>query len=103
MQCSRRRFIVFAASLASTVILIDQAQADAPVLAETDPTAQSLGYRTDAANVDKAKYPQYRAGQTCANCGLFQGKPGDANGPCPIFAGKLVNAKGWCSAYVKKA
>ena len=72
-------------------------------LDENDPTAQSLGYKHDASKVDKAKYPKYAAGQNCASCQLFQGKPGDAWGPCPIFGGKNVNAKGWCSAYVKKA
>ncbi|HYA20911.1 MAG TPA: high-potential iron-sulfur protein [Burkholderiales bacterium] len=70
---------------------------------ESDPTAQSLGYKHDASKVDKAKFPKYAAGQSCSNCQLYQGKPGDAWGPCPIFGGKNVNAKGWCSAYVKKA
>jgi hypothetical protein len=103
MLCSRRRFIIVAASLASTSIFVDDAQADAPVLSESDPTAQSLGYKANAEQVDKAKFPKYQAGQACATCQLFQGKPGDATGPCPIFGGKQVNAKGWCSAYVKKA
>ena len=70
---------------------------------EKDATAQSLGYKHDAAKVDKAKFPKYAAGQNCANCQLYQAKPGDAWGPCPIFAGKNVKAKGWCSAYIKKA
>jgi len=74
--------------------------------AELDPKdaqATALGYVTDASNADKAKFPKYAAGQTCANCQLYQGKPGDATGPCPLFAGKTVAAKGWCSAYAKKA
>jgi hypothetical protein len=103
MHCSRRRFIIVAASLASTSIFVDEAQADAPMVSESDPTAQSLGYKADASQVDKAKFAKYQAGQACANCQLYQGKPGDASGPCPIFAGKQVSAKGWCSAYVKKA
>lgn len=103
MQPSRRHFMIFAASLASTAILSNEARADAPMLSENDPTAQSLGYKPDATQVDKAKYPKYQAGQACANCQLYQGKPGDAAGPCPIFGGKQVSAKGWCSAYVKKA
>ncbi|MBK5051615.1 high-potential iron-sulfur protein [Paraburkholderia domus] len=53
-------------------------------------------------NEDKTRYPKYQTGQVCANCQLYQGKPGSANGPCPIYDGKLVNAKGWCSAYLKK-
>jgi hypothetical protein len=103
MHCSRRRFIIVAASLASTSVFVNEAQADAPMVSESDPTAQSLGYKADAAQVDKAKFAKYQAGQACANCQLYQGKPGDASGPCPIFGGKQVGAKGWCSAYVKKA
>ena len=68
-----------------------------------DPQAAALGYVTDATKADKAKYPQYAAGQTCANCQLYQGKATDATGGCPLFAGKTVAAKGWCSAWAKKA
>ena len=74
-----------------------------PQLDEKDPTAQSLGYKHDATKVDKAKFKQYAAGQTCASCQLFQGKPTDAWAPCTIFPGKQVAGKGWCSAWVKKA
>lgn len=103
MQASRRHFMIIAVSLASTAMLSDESWADAPVLSESDSTAQALGYKTDASHVDKSKYPKYETGQVCTNCQLYQGKPGSANGPCPIYGGKLVNAKGWCSAYVKKA
>ena len=74
-----------------------------PQLDEKEPTAQALGYIHDATKVDKAKFKQYAAGQTCANCQLYQGKPADAWAPCPILPGKLVAGKGWCSAWVKKA
>ena len=74
-----------------------------PQLDEKDPTAQSLGYKHDATKADKAKFKQYAAGQTCANCQLFQGKPADAWAPCTIFPGKQVAGKGWCSAWSKKA
>ena len=70
---------------------------------ENGATAKSLGYKNDATKVDKAKFPKYTAGQDCANCQLFQGKPGEEWGPCPIFGGQLVHSKGWCSAYIKKA
>ncbi|MFM0167427.1 high-potential iron-sulfur protein [Paraburkholderia sediminicola] len=103
MQSSRRHFMILAASLASSVVLSGNASAETPAVSESDPTAQSLGYKADAAHVDKAKYAKYQPGQACATCQLYQGKPGDASGPCPIFAGKQVSAKGWCSAYVKKA
>ena len=103
MPFSRRRFMILAASVASTTVLPTESRADAPVLAENDPTAQTLGYKTDAAKVDKTKFPRYQTGQTCANCQLYQGKPGSGMGPCPIYGGKLVDAKGWCNSYAKKA
>lgn len=98
---SRRQFIelVPAAGLA---LLASNANAAAPMLSEKDPAAVPLGYVTDAAHVNKAKFKTYAAGQTCANCALYQGKPGEAAGPCPLFAGKAVAAKGWCSAHAKK-
>jgi hypothetical protein len=95
--------MILSASVASTAALPIGARADAPTLAENDPTAQALGYKMDASKVDKAKFPRYQTGQTCANCQLYQGKPGSAEGPCPTYGGKLVNAKGWCNSYVKKA
>jgi hypothetical protein len=69
---------------------------------EKGPQASALGYVADATKADKAKYKQYAAGQACANCALYQGKPADAAATCPLFAGKQVAAKGWCSAYAKK-
>ena len=82
---------------------IDDAAAQGAQLDEKDAQAQSLGYKHDATKVDKAKFPKYQAGQICANCTLYQGKPTDAWAGCPIFPGKQVAGKGWCSAYVKKA
>lgn len=102
MSASRRRFILFAASLTSSVVLPEVSRAAPLEVSEADATAQTVGYRSDATQVDPAKYPKYRPGQACANCQLYQGKPGGVSGPCPIFAGKLVAANGWCSAYVKR-
>ena len=102
----RRNFLKFGSLAVASIAIASRAgkaAAQAAPLDEKDPTAQSLGYKADATKVDKVKFPKYAAGQTCANCQLYQGKPGDATGGCPIFSGKLVNAKGWCSAYVKKA
>ena len=70
---------------------------------EKDAIAVSLGYVADASRVDKAKYPNYAAGQACSSCSLFQAAAGAEVGGCPLFAGKQVNAKGWCSAFAKKA
>ncbi len=102
MLASRRQFMMIAASLVSTCMLSNKSWADTPVLSESDSTAQALGYKTDASQVDKTKYPKYQTGQVCENCQLYQGKPGSVNGPCPIYGGKRVDVTGWCSAYVKK-
>ena len=77
--------------------------ADLPMVDEKDPQAAALGYVADATKADKAKFKTYAAGQNCASCQLYQGKPGAPSGPCPLFAGKQVAAKGWCSAWAKKA
>lgn len=103
MKSSRRTFLITSIGVASSLALSRQAFADAPKMSESDPTAVALGYKNDAAQVDKAKYAKYAAGQQCNNCQFFQGKPADAWAPCPMFGGKQVSGKGWCSAYTKKA
>jgi hypothetical protein len=98
---TRRKFIQIVPVAGATMMWGSTAFAQAN-LDENDPQAKALGYAADAAKVDKAKQPKFAAGQNCANCQLFQGKPTDAAGVCPLFAGKQVAAKGWCSAWVKK-
>jgi hypothetical protein len=101
---SRRQFIqiIPVAGLAAAVAS-RPAWAQANMLDEKSPQAAALGYVADATKADKAKFKQYAAGQNCANCALYQGKPTDAAGGCPLFAGKQVAGKGWCSAWAKKA
>ncbi len=101
MKNSRRQFMILSAAGACTLAMNGKVQAQAMV-ADTDPQAVALGYKSDATKADKAKYPKYAAGQACNNCALYQGAAGSASGPCPLFAGKQVSAKGWCSAYAKK-
>ena len=96
---ARRRVLTLLAASAAAVVALPAA-ADLPPLPETDPTAQALGYKADAAQVDAAKYPQHTAQQSCANCKFFQGT--GANGPCQLFPGKSVSAKGWCAGYAAK-
>ena len=52
---------------------------------EKDPQAVALGYVADASRVDAKKYPKYAAGQNCANCALYQGKPGRQGRPLPAL------------------
>ena len=103
MKTSRRSFLIAGAGLASSVALGGRALAGPAKLEESDPVAIGLGYRHDAALIDKAAQPKYSPGEHCGNCQLFQGQAGEQWGPCPIFAGKLVATAGWCSAYAKKA
>ncbi|MDR8861990.1 High-potential iron-sulfur protein [Burkholderia multivorans] len=101
MKTSRRSFLISSVGVVSALALSREALADAPMLSESDPTAQALGYKADATKVDKAKYPKYAASQDCAACMLYQGKKGSTSGPCAAFGGKQVAAKGWCSAFSK--
>jgi len=102
---SRRGFGRLCAGLAVAALATETRSAraaDLPPVEESAAQAQALGYRHDAAQVDRAKFANYVEGSTCANCQLFQGAAADW-GPCAIFPGVAVAAKGWCSAYVKKA
>jgi hypothetical protein len=104
MSLSRRAFVengvlVIAAVGVSSVALA----VSAPMLSESDPTAAALGYKANASAVDKAKFPQYAAGQSCSNCALYKGTAGASSGPCTIYAGKSVSSAGWCASYAKKA
>ncbi len=102
-MADRREFIRKTSLGAAAALFVGRVwAADVPMLKETDPQAQGLGYKANAAEVDKVKFARYAAGQKCANCSLFQGKAGDAAGVCPLYAGKQVSANGWCSAYNKK-
>jgi hypothetical protein len=103
MSLSRRAFIENGAILIAAAGVATAAWADsAPMVSESDPTAVALGYKANASTVDKAKFSQYAAGQSCSNCALYQGAAGSSSGPCPIFPGKAVSSKGWCSSYAKK-
>jgi len=73
-----------------------------PMLDEGDPVAAALGYVTDSARADTAKFPNFVAGSQCGNCNLYSGVAGDNAGPCSLFPGKKVSATGWCGSYVKK-
>jgi len=100
---SRRQFIQIVPVAGAALLAARAAQAQGAPVGDKDPQAIALGYVADATKADKVKYKTYAAGQACASCALFQGKPTDAAGACPLFAGKTVAAKGWCSAYAKKA
>ena len=88
-------------SLGSIPIVL---KADNHRLEESDPTAQVLGYRHDATQVDVSQFPR-RAGpdgqaQFCDNCALYAPEGDSGWGGCSIFPGKLVKGRGWCNAWV---
>ncbi|WP_176051498.1 MULTISPECIES: high-potential iron-sulfur protein [Burkholderia] len=103
MNRSRRSFVIAVAGTVSALALASTARAEAPMLDENDPAAKGLGYRANATNVERVKYPRYQAGQDCGNCSFYQGKQTDTEAACPLFAVKRVSGKGWCSAYNKRA
>jgi hypothetical protein len=103
MSLSRRAFIENSVIVIAAIGVSSVEPADsAPMLSESDPTAAALGYKTNASTVNKAKFPQYAAGQSCSTCALYQGAAGAPSGPCTIYAGKSVSSSGWCASYTKK-
>jgi hypothetical protein len=96
---SRRCFIQIVPVAGATLLASRAALAQANLLSEKDPAAANLGYVADATKADKAKFKNWKEGQLCNNCALYQGKASDPTAACPLFAGKVVAAKGWCSAY----
>ena len=99
---TRRTFLITVAATGAALAGPARAQGQ-PKVDEKDPQAIALGYVHDATKVDIKKFPKYAAGQVCANCALYQGKPTDPWAPCPLFGNKQVAAKGWCNSWVKKA
>ena len=104
-KISRRRLLQgalagFAAVPAAALIAKNAAAAEP--LSEADQTAKSLAYVTDAKKVNAKANPNYKPGQTCANCLQYSGKAGSADGPCAIFPNKTVKAAGWCKVWMLK-
>lgn len=95
---SRRRVIQLMPLLGAGL-----AQAQQPLLQESDDEAKATGYHADATKVDAKKFPKYAKGQTCANCQLYAPDGNKPSGGCALFYGKDVLAKGWCNAWEKKA
>ena len=100
----RRTFIKASALIASTAVS-PRLLAQAPIVADDDPTGLALGYKANHADVDVVAYPKKAAAdganQKCASCALYAGIDSEY-GNCPIFPGKRVHANGWCNSYVKK-
>ena len=74
-----------------------------PMVNPSDPQAQALGYVSQAAQADKAKFPRHAATQQCASCSLYGGPPSQPQASCALFPGRNVAAAAWCSAWVARA
>ena len=96
MSINRRTFIIHSLVGSTVLATAGLSSAQTAKLAESDPQAAALGYKVNTTKVDKAKYPNHAANQSCSSCQLYQG-----SGKCAIFQGKLVSSTGWCSAYTK--
>jgi hypothetical protein len=68
--------------------------ADGPLVNPDDAAAKAVNYVADARQAKSAT-----TGSSCANCALYLGAAGSAQGPCQIFAGRQVKAAGWCSSW----
>jgi hypothetical protein len=98
-SADRRRFLTQGLAVATlgsfaTLLSTHGRTAPPPLLSPDDPDAKALKYTEDARTVKGIP-----AGNTCANCALYQAAAGSATGPCQLFAGKLVKAAGWCSSW----
>ena len=108
MKTQRRDFLKHGSlaviSLAMlTRTLPSSAQAKAlPHVAEDDPTAAALGYRHDAAKVDKKKFANWQAGKDCDDCVQFvAGEGPKVAGSCKVVAG-VISPHGYCLAFTPK-
>jgi anaerobic selenocysteine-containing dehydrogenase len=91
-KISRRNVLKGLAALPVIAVAGYHASASAaPKVTADDAVAKALAY-TDKSTT---------AGQSCANCKLYQGGAA-ASGPCPLFPGKEVTAAGWCKSWVTK-
>ena len=95
---SRRRLLQRLAVSAAVIPLAAGTRstraASAPLLSVSAPEAKAVKYVENAKDAAGAA-----PGNTCANCGLYQGAEGSARGPCQLFPGKEVRASGWCSSW----
>lgn len=102
----RRRGLLKACALGGVLLALGgraRAQENKPRLDEKEPQALQLGYRHNATEVDKKKFPGYKPGEVCGNCQFFQSKVASEEwAPCSMFPGRQVNVNGWCSSYMKR-
>jgi hypothetical protein len=101
---NRRKFLFQVAAGAAVLPLarIAGAEEAKPDLDPNDAYAKAMGFVTDTASADSAKFPKHSPDQSCAKCQLFQGADGAEKGPCSFFGGRQVPAGGWCRNFKPK-
>jgi hypothetical protein len=101
---NRRKFLFQVAAGAAVLPLARLAGAEEakPDLDPNDAYAKAMGFVTDTANADSAKFPKHSTDQQCAKCQLFQGAEGAEKGPCSFFGGRQVPSTGWCRNFKPK-
>ncbi|HEX4870971.1 MAG TPA: high-potential iron-sulfur protein [Nevskiaceae bacterium] len=104
MSPSRREFLRLCGIGALSALPLRVAAQAPAKLDPKDPLAVSLAYVENAATLNPAKEPLFKAGSNCANCILYQ-KAQEKGGyaPCGAVGGKLVAGPGWCKAWAKGA
>jgi hypothetical protein len=94
-QLLRRLAAIGVPAAAAAIVRTHQARAaDLPLLSPAAPAAKAVHYAEDASQDKRAP-----KGATCANCALYGGATGAAQGPCQVFPGRSVKAGGWCSSW----
>lgn len=114
---NRREFLVQSLGLVATIPVLGAVlsacndSSDTPpngeaAVKEDDPVASSLGYKSDASQVDTAKFPKHAgaegAKQSCKNCQFYTAKSGGW-GACQILRTGDVKETGWCNTWAQKA
>lgn len=100
LPVSRRRAVIHIAC-AGPALVASGARAAPARVDEADEAAAAMGYRHDTRQVDGKKFATHSPDQRCANCGFWQGQPGDAWAGCSMFGRKHIAAGGWCAAWRK--
>ena len=100
MYASRRVFMLHVAVMSSSWAAL-QGCATGASLDEKSPEGAAVGYVTDTAQADEARFPHHAGDQMCSNCRHFHGAAGDSMGGCDM-SGKQVAARGWCSNWDRK-
>jgi hypothetical protein len=94
---NRRRFFFKVAAGATAMLAAPSLLAEGKGhLTEDDPYAKSMGFVTDTNRADSKRYRKHSVEQSCANCQLYKGEPGSAEGPCSFFGHRIVPSTGWC-------